>query len=77
MWKLRIAKGDDDPYLYSTNNFIGRQTWHYDPDDAGTTEERQAFQMAREEFAENRKKGFHSCADLFMRMQVNIYSYSF
>ncbi|KAL0352852.1 UNVERIFIED_CONTAM: Dammarenediol II synthase [Sesamum angustifolium] len=53
----------------STNNFVGRQTWEYDPN-AGTPEERQAFQKAREEFNENRKKGFHSCGDLFMRMQL-------
>ncbi|KAL0337468.1 UNVERIFIED_CONTAM: Dammarenediol II synthase [Sesamum calycinum] len=58
MWKLKIAEGHG-PYLYSTNNFVGRQTWEYDPN-AGTPEERQAFQKAREEFNENRKKGFHS-----------------
>ncbi|KAL0442518.1 UNVERIFIED_CONTAM: Dammarenediol II synthase [Sesamum latifolium] len=68
MWKLKIAEGHG-PYLYSTNNFVGRQIWRYDPY-AGTPEERQAFQKAREEFNENRKKGFHSCGDLFMRMQL-------
>ncbi|KAK6124101.1 hypothetical protein DH2020_042186 [Rehmannia glutinosa] len=69
MWKLKIAEGHG-PYLYSTNNFVGRQIWEYDPN-AGTHEEREEFQKAREEFNENRKKGFHSCGDLFMRMQEN------
>ncbi|KAL3643641.1 hypothetical protein CASFOL_014456 [Castilleja foliolosa] len=68
MWKLKIAEGHG-PYLYSTNNFVGRQIWEYDPN-AGTTEEHEAFQKAREEFDENRKMGFHSCGDLFMRMQL-------
>ncbi|GFP81152.1 dammarenediol ii synthase [Phtheirospermum japonicum] len=68
MWKLKIAEGHG-PYLYSTNNFVGRQIWEYDSN-AGTPEEREAFQKAREEFSENRKKGFHSCGDLFMRMQL-------
>ncbi|CAM8927405.1 unnamed protein product [Rhodiola kirilowii] len=27
MWKLKIAEGGNDPYLYSTNNYVGRQTW--------------------------------------------------
>ncbi|KAG8385282.1 hypothetical protein BUALT_Bualt03G0025800 [Buddleja alternifolia] len=68
MWKLKIAEGHG-PYLYSTNNFVGRQIWEYEPN-AGTPEEREAFQKAREEFNENRKNGFHSCGDLFMRMQL-------
>ncbi|KAL9663016.1 hypothetical protein QQ045_027853 [Rhodiola kirilowii] len=25
MWKLKIADGGSDPYIYSTNNFVGRQ----------------------------------------------------
>ena len=60
-------------YLYSTNNFVGRQVWEYD-ENAGTPEEREAqlvdFQKAREEWSENRKKGFHSCGDLFLRLQL-------
>ncbi|KAK6150030.1 hypothetical protein DH2020_017555 [Rehmannia glutinosa] len=68
MWKLKIAEGHG-PYLYSTNNFVGRQIWEYDPN-AGTPEEREEFQKAREEFNENRKKGFHPCGDLFMKLQL-------
>ncbi|XP_051128401.1 dammarenediol II synthase-like isoform X4 [Andrographis paniculata] len=68
MWRLKIAEGNG-PYLYSTNNFVGRQIWEFDPN-GGTPEEVRAFQKAREEFAENRKKGFHSCGDLFMRAQL-------
>nr|AFJ19235.1 mixed amyrin synthase [Catharanthus roseus] len=69
MWKLKIAKGKG-PYLYSTNNFVGRQIWEYDPN-AGTPQEREAFEKAREQFRNNRKKGVHNpCADLFMRMQL-------
>lgn len=68
MWKLKIAEGNGS-YLYSTNNFVGRQIWEWDPND-GTPEEREAFDKAREEFRNNRKKGVHPCADLFMRMQV-------
>lgn len=68
MWKLKIAEGHG-PYLYSTNNFVGRQIWEYDPN-AGTPEELEEFQKARDQFANNRKNGYHSCADLFMRIQL-------
>ncbi|XP_057764021.1 dammarenediol II synthase-like [Salvia miltiorrhiza] len=72
MWRLKIAEGHG-PYLYSTNNFVGRQIWEYD-ENAGTAEEREAqlvdFQKARDDWSENRKKGFHSCADLFLRLQL-------
>lgn len=72
MWRLKIAEGNS-PYLYSTNNFVGRQIWEFDHN-AGTPEEREAqrdaFQKARDEWSEGRKKGFHSCGDLFLRLQV-------
>ncbi|KAL8236031.1 hypothetical protein R6Q59_017112 [Mikania micrantha] len=68
MWKLKIAEGND-PYLFTTNNFVGRQVWEFDPD-AGTPHERQQVEDARQHFRNNRKQGIHPCADLLMRMQL-------
>ncbi|KAI7998673.1 Beta-amyrin synthase 1 [Camellia lanceoleosa] len=33
MWRLKVATGGGpyEPYLYSTNNFVGRQIWEFDP----------------------------------------------
>ncbi|KAK0593114.1 hypothetical protein LWI29_031191 [Acer saccharum] len=68
MWKLKIAEGGNDPYIYTTNNFVGRQTWEFDPD-AGTPEERAEVEAARQNFFKNR---FHvkPSGDLLWRMQV-------
>ena len=30
MWKLKIADGGNNPYIYSTNNFVGRQIWKFE-----------------------------------------------
>nr|GMD09724.1 dammarenediol II synthase-like [Ipomoea batatas] len=68
MWKLKIGEGGG-PYIYSTNNYVGRQIWEYDHN-AGTPEERQAVEKLREEFRTNRQSGFHVCGDLLMRMQM-------
>lgn len=68
MWKLKIAEGGK-PYLYSTNNFVGRQIWEFQPD-AGTPEEREEVEKARDFFKYNRMKGVHASGDLLMRMQV-------
>ncbi|KAK1422787.1 hypothetical protein QVD17_18074 [Tagetes erecta] len=68
MWKLKIAQGND-PYLFSTNNFVGRQFWEFDPD-AGTPDERQEVEDDRQRFKNNRIKGFNPSADLLMRMQL-------
>ncbi|TXG49018.1 hypothetical protein EZV62_024893 [Acer yangbiense] len=67
MWKLKIAEGGNDPYIYTTNNFVGRQTWEFDPD-AGTPEERAEVEAARQNFYKNR---FHvkPSGDLLWRMQ--------
>lgn len=70
MWKLKIAEGNDH-YLYSTNNFVGRQIWEFDPD-AGTPVERQEVEDARQYFRDNRREGVHPCGDLLMRMQVSV-----
>ncbi|XP_031129629.1 dammarenediol II synthase-like isoform X2 [Ipomoea triloba] len=68
MWKLKVAEGGG-LYMYSTNNYVGRQTWEYDAN-AGTPEEREAVENARREFIKNREKGSHACGDLIMRMQM-------
>nr|GMD04318.1 dammarenediol II synthase-like [Ipomoea batatas] len=68
MWKLKIGEGGG-PYIYSTNNYVGRQIWEYHPN-AGTPEEREALENARQEFRKNREKGFRPCGDLFKRMQM-------
>ncbi|CAH9068562.1 unnamed protein product [Cuscuta europaea] len=67
MWKLRIGEGGNDPYLDSTNNFVGRQTWEFDPT-AGTPEELAEMEAARREFWNNRYKVKPSC-DLLWRNQ--------
>ncbi|KAL6992254.1 alpha-amyrin synthase [Sarracenia purpurea var. burkii] len=70
MWKLKIAEGNG-PYLYSTNNYTGRQIWEFDPT-AGTPEERAAVEKAQEEYKKVFKKDRARalpCADLLMRMQ--------
>ncbi|XP_044490529.1 beta-amyrin synthase-like [Mangifera indica] len=67
MWKLKIAEGGNDPYIYSTNNFVGRQTWEFDPE-AGTTEERAEVEAARQKFYKNRFQVKPS-GDILWRMQ--------
>ncbi|XP_062110952.1 beta-amyrin synthase [Humulus lupulus] len=67
MWRLKIAEGGNDPYIFSTNNFVGRQTWEFDPD-AGTPEERAAVEEARLNFFNNRHK-IKPSSDLLWRMQ--------
>ncbi|KAM0071601.1 hypothetical protein Hdeb2414_s0001g00027071 [Helianthus debilis subsp. tardiflorus] len=67
MWKLKIAQGDD-PYLFTTNNFVGRQVWEFDPN-GGTQDERREVEDARQRFRNNRREGIHPCGDVLMRMQ--------
>ncbi|KAJ9693191.1 hypothetical protein PVL29_012087 [Vitis rotundifolia] len=67
MWRLKVADGGNDPYIYSTNNFVGRQIWEFDPD-YGTTEERAEVEAARENFWKNRFQVKPS-SDLLWRMQ--------
>ncbi|XP_059446573.1 beta-amyrin synthase-like isoform X1 [Corylus avellana] len=67
MWRLKIAEGGKDPYIFSTNNFVGRQIWEFDPH-AGTPQERAQVEEARQNFYNNR---FHvkPSSDLLWRMQ--------
>ncbi|OIW21251.1 hypothetical protein TanjilG_31181 [Lupinus angustifolius] len=67
MWRLKVGEGGKDPYLFSTNNFAGRQTWEFDPE-AGTPEERAQVEAARQDFYNNRFK-VKPCRDLLWRFQ--------
>ena len=71
MWRLNIGEGSNDPYLFSTNNFTGRQTWVFDPE-AGTPEERAEVEEARQNFYKNRHQ-VKASSDLLWRMQVPSY----
>lgn len=68
MWRLKIAEGGNDPHLYSTNNFVGRQIWKFDPN-YGTEEERAKVEKARLDFWNNRHQVKPS-SDVLWRMQV-------
>ncbi|XP_047330037.1 beta-amyrin synthase-like [Impatiens glandulifera] len=68
MWRLKVAEGGDDPYLYSTNNFVGRQVWEFDPN-YGTPEERDEVEKARRSFTDNRSKVKPS-GDVLLRFQL-------
>ncbi|CAE5964648.1 unnamed protein product [Arabidopsis arenosa] len=68
MWKLKIGKGNgEDPHLFSSNNFVGRQTWEFDHQ-AGSPEERASVEEARRSFLINRSR-VKGCSDLLWRMQ--------
>nr|CAB3491825.1 unnamed protein product [Digitaria exilis] len=66
MWRLKLAEGNG-PWLRSTNSFLGRQVWEFDPN-LGTPEEHSEVEKVRQEFVRNRFKQKHS-RDLLMRMQ--------
>jgi beta-amyrin synthase len=72
MWRLKIAEGGEDPYIYSTNNFVGRQIWEFDPV-AGSPQERAEVEQARLNFYNNRYQ-IKPSADLLWRMQVRTYT---
>ncbi|KAH9620532.1 hypothetical protein KSS87_008076 [Heliosperma pusillum] len=67
MWRLKLGEGANDPYLWSTNNFVGRQTWEFDPD-YGTPEAIQEVEEARLNFYRNRFE-VKPCGDLLWRFQ--------
>ncbi|KAG5562962.1 hypothetical protein RHGRI_005636 [Rhododendron griersonianum] len=67
MWKLKVAEGQG-PWLNSTNNFVGRQIWEFDPD-AGTPEEREAVEEARDDYRKNRSR-VRPSGDVLMRIQL-------
>ncbi|KAI7998671.1 hypothetical protein LOK49_LG10G01171, partial [Camellia lanceoleosa] len=50
MWRLKVAEGGGpyEPYLYSTNKFVGRQVWEFDPN--YSTPEEQAEMLKENNF---------------------------
>uniref|UniRef100_A0A2P2MRW1 Taraxerol synthase n=1 Tax=Rhizophora mucronata TaxID=61149 RepID=A0A2P2MRW1_RHIMU len=68
VWRLKIGEGANNPYLTSTNNFVGRQTWVFEPD-GGTPEERDQVEEARQNYFKNRFR-VRPCSDLLWQMQV-------
>ncbi|PSS01328.1 Taraxerol synthase [Actinidia chinensis var. chinensis] len=70
MWRLKVAEGGGpyEPYLYSTNNFVGRQIWEFDPN-YGTPEERAEVEKARELFTLNRSR-VKPTGDVLQRLQL-------
>ncbi|EXC33649.1 hypothetical protein L484_013846 [Morus notabilis] len=68
MWKIKYGTGEEDPYLFSTNNFLGRQIFEFDPT-AGTPEERAEVEEARQNFYRNRHK-IKPCSDHIWRLQM-------
>ena len=73
MWRLKVAEGASPP-LKTSNNFLGRAVWEFDPD-LGTPEERAEVERLRLEFADHRFQRKES-ADLLMRMQVYLSRHS-
>ncbi|KAL4309388.1 hypothetical protein GQ457_01G047890 [Hibiscus cannabinus] len=67
MWRLKIGEGGNSPYIYTTNNYLGRQTWEFDPN-AGTPEERAEVEEARLNYYNNRHN-VHPSSDLLWQMQ--------
>ncbi|GAY68628.1 hypothetical protein CUMW_265590 [Citrus unshiu] len=55
MWRLKIGdhRTKNDPYIFSTNNHVGRQIWEFDPD-ADSPEELAEVEGARLNYFNNR-----------------------
>nr|UTU07505.1 oxidosqualene cyclase 1 [Ailanthus altissimus] len=67
MWRLKIAEGGNNPYIFSTNNYVGRQIWEFDPND-GSPEEYAEVEAARHNFYNNRRQ-VKASSDLIWRLQ--------
>ncbi|KAI9115817.1 hypothetical protein K1719_013486 [Acacia pycnantha] len=67
MWKLKIGERGKDPYIFSTNNFVGRQTWEFHGE-YGSQQERDEVEAARRNFSSNRSC-YRACGDRLWRFQ--------
>nr|QJA18433.1 oxidosqualene cyclase 2 [Andrographis paniculata] len=74
MWRLKVADEGlqststaANSYLYSTNNFVGRQTWEFERD-FGTPEHREEVEKARQDFWD-RRHSVKPSHDLLWRLQ--------
>ncbi|KAH9716421.1 Camelliol C synthase [Citrus sinensis] len=69
MWRLKIGdhRTKNDPYIFSTNNHVGRQIWEFDPD-AGSPEELAEVEEARLNYFNNRFNVKNS-SDLIWQIQ--------
>ncbi|XP_010541293.1 PREDICTED: germanicol synthase-like [Tarenaya hassleriana] len=67
MWRLRVGKGGDDGYLHSTNDYVGRQIWEFDPD-VRSQEELDEVEEARRNFSQRRAR-VKASSDLIWRLQ--------
>ncbi|XP_060676509.1 taraxerol synthase-like [Ziziphus jujuba] len=67
---MKFVGDAKEPYLFSTNNFHGRQIWEFEAD-AGTPEERAQVENGCHNFYRNR---FHlkACSDLLCRFQCSL-----
>ena len=70
MWRLKVGEGGKDTYIFSTNNFVGRQTWEFHGEE-GTQEERDEVEAARRNFSSNRSC-YRACGDRLWRFQVSL-----
>ncbi|XVE51617.1 hypothetical protein DITRI_Ditri02bG0056200 [Diplodiscus trichospermus] len=69
MWKLEIAEGRG-PWLFSTNKFIGRQIWKFDPA-SGTSEERSQIEKLQENFSLHHVKASSDMLKNFQLIKEN------
>jgi len=72
MWRLKVGDGENNPYLFSTNNFVGRQTWRFHPE-AGSADEKEQVERARQNFYDNRLQN-KACSDRIWRFQVYFFT---
>lgn len=68
MWKFRPSTdfdglGRSSPLLRSVNKHCGRQVWCWE-ENAGTPDEREAVEKARQVFTENRQHQKHAADEL-------------